>query len=464
MLGLAGRLDDPLELERLATMISGALTDPVAPAGVPELMVESLEKRQGAAGAIVLGAIARLASGTPAAMAEEALGRLRECGVEPRLPQGFGERELEQALLYALDGADLYLVRLRRPGEHRVQVGHLGIERRETRGALIDGMLTELVEEEDAEQLMRRGEDAGEADLEARPVSSEQLAHALREASGRTRELEMAVNPELATVLAILALALGIDPAALSHPIARAGSALQVEPDEEGRFEEISDKLVEDFLGWVEETDGTEGALWRSGPYIAGSMLQWKWGYVDGDLARWTRADVEEFLLDFAPRKLDTDDELIADGPDCVAGFLAFLAAVGLLAGDPIAALRARCEELRGEFAEAARDPGNWGLAKSMVAHMQSEGVDPSDPEAMQAWMEDFNSRSREERDRVVGAAADRMAAEAGVELPPDPEAPGARPGLDLSRSGVAWAVGWFPPGDYEEARQRWAELGELWG
>ncbi|MGH2983197.1 MAG: SEC-C metal-binding domain-containing protein [Solirubrobacterales bacterium] len=464
LLGLAGPLDDPFELERLASTISGALADAAAPAGVPELMVESLENRQGPAGTIVLRAIAQLASGAPAAMTEAALTRLRGRGVEPSLPQGLGERELDQALLYALDGADLYLVRLRRPGDRRVQVGYLGIERRQTGGALDDGVLAEPVEEGEAEQLMYRGEDAGEAELRARPVSSEQLAHALGEASARTRELGMTVRPELATLLAILAPTLGIDPAALSHALACEASPLQVESEDEGRFEELSDRLVEDFLGWVEETHGTEGALWRSGAYVAGSMLQWKWGYVDGDLAHWTAADVEEFLVDFAPRKLDTDDELIADGPDCVAGFLAFLDAVELLVGDPLAALSSRCDELRGEFAEAARDPGNWGLAKSMVAQMQSEGIDPTDPGALQAWMEDFNSRTWEERHQVVGAAADRMAAEAGIEVPPDPDAPEGRPGLDLTRSGVAWAVGWFPPQDYEEARELWGELAELWG
>ncbi|MGH2399730.1 MAG: hypothetical protein ACRDF6_07775, partial [bacterium] len=37
--------------------------------------------------------------------------------------------------------------------------------------------------------------------------------------------------------------------------------------------------------------------------------------------------------------------------------------------------------------------------------------IDPTDQDALDAWMEDFNARPRSERDRVMGPAADRMLA-----------------------------------------------------
>src|SRR5665648_600485 len=106
---------------------------------------------------------------------------------------------------------------------------------------------------------------------------------------------------------------------------------------------------------WAEETHGKTGALWRNGGYFANSMLQWKFSYESGDLGYWSVGDVEEYLLNFAPRKMGLDEELTADGPDCVAGFLTFLGAEEYLDGDTLPTLIAHCEKLRGRFAAAAR-------------------------------------------------------------------------------------------------------------
>ena len=57
-----------------------------------------------------------------------------------------------------------------------------------------------------------------------------------------------------------------------------------------------------------------------------------------------------------------------------------------------------------------------------MFMHMQADGVDPSAPGALDAWIEDFNGRPREQRDALIGPAADRMARAAGL-----PSAGGAR-------------------------------------
>jgi hypothetical protein len=434
---LAGPLDDPLALERLAMTLAGALCDPMAPAGVPELMVESLESRRGTEGATILAAIGRLGSGPAVSMADAALQRLGQRGIEPKLPNDLGARSLEEALSYAPGDAELYLFRLRRPGDRLVQIGYLAIERHQGGGVLVDGTLSEPLEQNDADPLLHQlGREVGIADLQGRPISAEQLAQTVRDACGRARELDMAVEPELLLALSILGRALGIEADALSLPLARDGSPLQVDPEDEGLFAEVSDSLLGDFENWVEETEKDDGPLHRNGGYVAGSMLHWKWGYDDGDLGWWSREEVEEFLLDYAPRKLDTDEEVTADTPDCVAGFLSFLDQVGVLAGDPLPSLVACSEELRQDFAEAAKDSGNWGVAKSLVAQMQSEGIDPTDRDGMQAWVDDFNSRPREERDQAIGAATPK----------------------------IGLAVGWFPAADYEEAQERWEELKELWG
>ena len=138
-------------------------------------------------------------------------------------------------------------------------------------------------------------------------------------------------------------------------------------------------------------------------------MLQWKGGYDDGRLGRWTQADLAEYMLDYFPRKVSVDEETLTAVPECVRAFLGFLDARGSLSGEPLEQLEHACEELREEFQAQAHDSSHWGLAKSMVMQMQIEGIDPSAAGALDAWMADFNARPREQRDAIIGPVADRM-------------------------------------------------------
>ena len=95
--------------------------------------------------------------------------------------------------------------------------------------------------------------------------------------------------------------------------------------------------------------------------------------------------------------------------PDCASAFLEFLHTQGSLSGEPLDQLEQACHALRVEFLERARDESRWGMAKSLVMQMFAEGVDPSAPGAMDAWMADFNARPAEQRNASVGPATDRM-------------------------------------------------------
>jgi hypothetical protein len=164
--------------------------------------------------------------------------------------------------------------------------------------------------------------------------------------------------------------------------------------------------------------------VWQHADFVASSMLQWKGDYDDGRLGRWTRADLAEYLLDYFPRKVSVDEETLAAVPECVCAFLGFLDARGSLSGEPLEQLEQGCEALRDEFHARARDSSQWGLAKAMVMQMLAEGVDPSAPGALDAWMADFNTRPRAQRDTIVGPAADRMTHGAGLRPVAGPHPP----------------------------------------
>lgn len=459
LLKSAGSLDDSHELEGIANRFATSLIDLTAPAGIPELMVERLEERRDRQAATILAAIAILGSATAAETVEPALVRLREQGVHPQLPSGTGEREVEEAVVRSAEGADLYLVRLRRPGDQLVGAGLMVIELEDTGGALVDGALTEPDEEDEIDQLIHHRSESG-PEAPPRPVSVEILTQALRDSTARTRELGLTISSDLALLLALLGRALKIDRADLELPVAAPVSELQVDQGDEEQFDDVSAMLVDDFTIWVVETQGRTGALWRSGEFFANSLLQWKFSYGDGDLGFWSADDVEEFLLDYAPRKLGLDEALIADGPNCVAGFLSFLEADEHLEGDSLPALIARCEQSRDGFEKGVANPDNWGPAKTMVAQMEAEGVDPTDQAALDAWVKDFNSRPFEERDQVFGGPIDRMAERSGAE--PHPGTDG-KAGFATNPGGNMFPVGWFPPADYEEAQRLFPEFFDLW-
>lgn len=154
---------------------------------------------------------------------------------------------------------------------------------------------------------------------------------------------------------------------------------------------------------------------------------QWKDGYDDGRLGRWTQADLAEYLLEYFPRKVSVEDETLLAVPECVRAFLGFLDARGSLSGAPLEELEQACNELGDDFHARARESSHWGLAKSMVMQMQADGIDPSAPGALDAWMTDFNARPREQRDAVIGPAADRMAQAAGLGRATGSQAPQQR-------------------------------------
>jgi hypothetical protein len=192
--------------------------------------------------------------------------------------------------------------------------------------------------------------------------------------------------------------------------------------DEEHYLKRV-DELVGGFSRELTEAGGSTEALRRSGEVIAESMLEWKWRYSDQEPGRWTVADLEGYLLEFFPRQMPSEGELIADAPDCAAAFLRFLDRAGCPSGDSADALANRCEAIRAEFAAAATDRSRWGLAKTFAAQMQAEGADPSDPVAFQQWVADFNSRPFEERDRIIGPAlaGAREAAASDLDAGADP-------------------------------------------
>jgi hypothetical protein len=117
------------------------------------------------------------------------------------------------------------------------------------------------------------------------------------------------------------------------------------------------------------------------------------------DVLDWTPADLEDYLLEYFPKKEHVPDSEIERVPDRLWAFFQYLGSSGH--GDPEAMRQAAntVTRHREEFVRRARDRTRFGPAKTLVIAMQSEGVDPTDKKAVARFMADFNARVAKDPD-----------------------------------------------------------------
>ncbi|MGH4013618.1 MAG: hypothetical protein ACRDSL_06720 [Pseudonocardiaceae bacterium] len=157
--------------------------------------------------------------------------------------------------------------------------------------------------------------------------------------------------------------------------------------NDEDAFHARRDELVADLAAWLAASNVTEADAGD-----AAVALDWKWGYQDGELGRWTVGDLEEFLLEWCPRKLSVPPEECAGFPHSIRTFLTFLADRGLLApgSGTLSQLQRCCERTTSRFVTKMADPANYGLAKGLFARAGGlqPGVDLDDEDTVAALME----------------------------------------------------------------------------
>lgn len=141
-------------------------------------------------------------------------------------------------------------------------------------------------------------------------------------------------------------------------------------PRDEDAYFTRRDELAGQFTSWLAE-QSTFGD-----PSDAVLLMDWRWGYGDGQLDRWRVTDVAEFLFEWCPRKLSAPPEYCADVPATVAAFVEFLAHNGMRrGGDTPAAIREYCETGTTAFVKEMGDPANHGMAKSLFGSVG--GLEP---------------------------------------------------------------------------------------
>jgi hypothetical protein len=145
-------------------------------------------------------------------------------------------------------------------------------------------------------------------------------------------------------------------------------------PDDEDAFNEAKTALMDEFLSWVmDRYDVGNGKMVAN----ADTFLSWRWGYSSGDLTSFDNDDVEEFLLDWVPRKFSAGPEEAPVLCRGVQAMVEFLADTDRLVGGYGRAARVmtHIDGLVDAVAAAMADESKFGMSKTLFSMPLSDDV-----------------------------------------------------------------------------------------
>ena len=125
--------------------------------------------------------------------------------------------------------------------------------------------------------------------------------------------------------------------------------------------------------GWLGE-QGLDAERVSAGAFAVGLMGDFRAFYLGVDLTSWTARELDEFLLDWVPRKVSLSEDDVDGFPDSVVDALAFLGATGRLTNRQATSLSARVRRSGARFAAGGGRPGKHGPCQGRVRRRDGGG------------------------------------------------------------------------------------------
>ncbi len=364
-----------------------------------EFLSDALDVVAGAHGGPELLAGMTVAAPTPIAV--RARARLDE--LDDR-PAGLGSLRVERA--WGMDADEpvlgLFLLCSREEAAGK-QFFSFVVETLVSGGAVKDGFVTGTSE---GTRMAKKATGRLPEDVQVREIDPAAASERVVAAAVQGARSGLAPSSDGLLALTVFLRASGVEDADAIVQALERGESLpeRVEAVEDEARTAAASALASEAQGWL-SGKGFDRERAESGGFAMGLMGDFRAFYLDADLTGWEAVELDEFLVDWVPRKVSIGDDEIAGFPEAVADALLFLGATGRLDEAAAEALAAHARELEVEFADAMADPARAGPAKLLFDAMTTEGVEIGDPEAMQVWLDDFNARPFEERDRILGPA-----------------------------------------------------------
>ncbi|HLK58192.1 MAG TPA: SEC-C metal-binding domain-containing protein [Chthonomonadaceae bacterium] len=125
--------------------------------------------------------------------------------------------------------------------------------------------------------------------------------------------------------------------------------------------------------------------------YIVESFTEYMRTYHCAPPEEWNVADMEDCCLDTLVRKISAEESYYRSLAPVLASFFTFLGETGRLRN--ASRMAQRVLKLDKQIIAAAKDPGNWGMAKSFVMAAKAAGVDITNEADLQSFVALYNAR-----------------------------------------------------------------------
>ena len=120
--------------------------------------------------------------------------------------------------------------------------------------------------------------------------------------------------------------------------------------------------------------------------------------YCDGDPFRWSPARVETFLAGWIPHKIEADDSWYRNVPHTLREWLRYSAERVELRADGLEINLQMVDSAMGLMQQGRRDVAAGSPGTNITQEMIAAGVDQTNLAEVQAWVDQYNARSRRER------------------------------------------------------------------
>lgn len=389
---MSQHIDDPTELEIAASdLLPAELGEP--PGHMVETVVDVIAEEPGGARALVA-----LSASGPSTIAAAARARLEVAG-DAGAPRG-----LQIVEAYELDNDEpvvaLHLI-CTRDGVSGQQLFAFVVDIEQTAGALKDGFVVPASASEAA--IAGFHAEAARNGLELGSIDPELALTRLVQAARRGVEVGVAPDRDGLTAIAILLRATGVPDADEILAGLEGGDHLDPYPDPlDDEIAEALDRNSDIAFGWF-KAKGYDDEL-DAAIRAAELMAEFRLRYLDAEIDDWKRAELDEFLLDWAPRHAQLTEQEAERFVEHVAAVFEFLAGTADLNARTAKTLAKRALGHADEFRRLA-GTAKIGHATLIAQAMQDDGVDLHDPAAVQRWLDAFNDRPFEECDAFFGSS-----------------------------------------------------------
>lgn len=167
----------------------------------------------------------------------------------------------------------------------------------------------------------------------------------------------------------------------------------------ESYSDETAQEIEDRVSAWIDEFEKSQEYLGLSSDqqeessFAIGVFANLMYGYYLETPGEWSANALDTCCVSLLPRKVLAGPEFYAAVEPVFSAFFAFLQRKGYISN--AAELTKRLKKVAGRMIKAAERPDSWGLAKTFLARAIEDGVDVSDEEEIQKYVDKTNEQAR---------------------------------------------------------------------